>query len=127
MSSQPVRQGEPYRVRHGQGYTVFEHVSHGVAAELLIFVPEREPVRIWRLRLRNLSGQRRRLSATAYVEWVLGVLPDVMRRFIVTEVDPATGALFARNAYNSEFAGRIAFAAGSRGNSSFVGEEGTGV
>ena len=28
---------------------------------------------------------------------------------VVTEVDPTTGALFARNVYNREFAGKAAF------------------
>jgi cellobiose phosphorylase len=35
----PVREAEPYFIRHGQGYTVFEHTSHGIAQELLLFVP----------------------------------------------------------------------------------------
>ncbi len=28
---------------------------------------------------------------------------------VVTEIDPKSGALFARNAYNTEFADRVAF------------------
>jgi len=61
------------------------------------------------LKLRNDSGQPRRLSITGYVEWVLGDLREKTAMHIVTESDPASGALFARNAYNTEFPNRVAF------------------
>jgi cyclic beta-1,2-glucan synthetase len=106
----PIREAEPYTIRHGQGYTVFEHTSHGIAQELLLFVPVDASVKISVLRLRNRSDRRRRLSITNYNELVLGVERSKSAPYVITEIDPESGAIFARNPYNNEFAGRVAFA-----------------
>lgn len=105
----PIREPGPYLIRHGQGYTVFERTSHGLAQELLLFVPNDAPVKISLLRLRNQSDRRRRLSVTGYKELVLGVQRGTSAPYIITEVDEATGAILARNPYNNEFSHRIAF------------------
>ena len=54
------------------GLQPFEHASHGISLELLQFVPVDDPIKISRLKIANRSGRARRLSVTAYVEWVLG-------------------------------------------------------
>ena len=102
-------QSATYRTRHGFGYSVFEHTSGGIRSELWIYVDLHENVKYSVLKVRNESGRMRRLSATGYVEWVLGDLRSKSSMHLVTEIDPRSGALFARNAYNTEFAGRIAF------------------
>jgi cellobiose phosphorylase len=105
----PRRGTGAYRTRHGFGYTVYEHVEEGIASELWVFVDPVEPVKYAVLKLRNLSGRERRLSATGYVEWVLGDLASKTRMHVVTGVDLATGLLTARNAYNADFGARCAF------------------
>ncbi len=105
----PIRETNPYVIRHGQGYTAFEHTSHGIAQELLMFVPIDAPVKIARLRLHNKTDQKRRLSITSYTELVLGKERSLSAPFIITEVDQTTGAILARNPYNNEFAHRVTF------------------
>ncbi|MBP1596567.1 MAG: ndvB 2, partial [Acidobacteria bacterium] len=99
----------PYATRHGFGYSVFEHKERGIRSELWVYVARDAPVKFTVLKVHNESGRSRRLSATGYAEWVLGDLRPKSAMHVITEVDPNTGALFARNPYNTEFADRVAF------------------
>ncbi|HUX26548.1 MAG TPA: glycosyl hydrolase family 65 protein [Burkholderiales bacterium] len=105
----PSRGATPYVTRHGFGYSRFEHAEQGIRSELTVFVALDAAVKFSTLKVRNASGRARRLSVTGYVEWVLGDLRPKSNMHVITEIDPASGALYARNAYNTEFADRIAF------------------
>jgi cellobiose phosphorylase len=105
----PSRGATPYVSRHGFGYSSFEHTEDGIGSELTVYVALDAAVKFSVLKVRNESGRTRRLSATGYVEWVLGDLRPKSTMHVITEIDPASGALYARNAYNTEFADRIAF------------------
>ncbi|WP_333826346.1 GH36-type glycosyl hydrolase domain-containing protein [Pararhodobacter sp.] len=106
----PVRDNGLYVARHGFGYSRFEHSAHGIDAALTQFVPMEDPLRISRLVLHNTSGTVRRLSVTAYAEWVLGPSRGATLRHIITRRDEETGAILARNPFSTAFPGRVAFA-----------------
>jgi cellobiose phosphorylase len=98
-------------VRHGQGYTRYNHRSCGLDQELLVLLPPDDPVKLLCLTVRNVGDQPRRLSATFYLEWVLGSLRDNAPMQVVCESDAASGAILARSAWAGEFASLLAFAA----------------
>ncbi|HXH32620.1 MAG TPA: glucoamylase family protein [Bacteriovoracaceae bacterium] len=110
MTPLPIREPEPYLIRHGQGYTRFEHTSHGIEQSLEVFVALEAGVKFGRVKLKNTGSTPRRISVTSYVEWVLGFHRGSTAAYIIPEHDPQTGAILARNPYNNEFASRIAFA-----------------
>jgi cyclic beta-1,2-glucan synthetase len=98
-----------YKVSHGRGYTRFHHESHGLLQEMTVFVPLDDPVKVIKLRLQNTTSEQRRLSATYYAEWVLGVHREGNSSFIVTEWDQMNAVLMARNAYQENFREATAF------------------
>ncbi|HEY9685369.1 MAG TPA: glucoamylase family protein [Coleofasciculaceae cyanobacterium] len=119
----PIRdESSSYIVRHGQGYSRFEHTSHEIKLDLLQYVPLEDPIKISRLKIKNMSDRIRRLSMTAYVEWVLGQSRSVSAPYVITELDPETGALFAQNPWNAAFKGRVAFMDLSGRQTSWTGD-----
>jgi cyclic beta-1,2-glucan synthetase len=131
-TSSPCGGAAPYVTRHGFGYSVFEHTEDGIHSELTIFVALGDPVKFSVLRVSNRSGRPRRLSATGYVEWVLGDLRAKSAMHVTTEIDARNGAMCARNPYNTEFSDQVAFfdvddptrtVTGDR--SEFIGRNGT--
>ena len=105
----PTRSVAPYVTHHGFGYSVFKHFEDGIESELCIYVGIDAPVKFSMLKLHNRSDRRRSLSVTGYLDWVLGDERAKTLMHVVTELDTETGALFARNACNTDFSGRFAF------------------
>jgi cyclic beta-1,2-glucan synthetase len=105
----PVRGTTPYVIRHGFGYSVFEHAENGIISELTVYVAIDASAKFSVLKLRNLSGRPRRISVTGFWEWVLGDQRQKHLLHVQTEVDQKTGAFLARNFYNTDFSEEVAF------------------
>ena len=132
VTPSPARGSNPYVVAHGIGYTRYTHTSHGIAQELLVFVPPDDPVKLFRLRLQNTSDREQLLSVTFYAEWVLGENRERTQAYLTTAADPETGALLARNVYHPDYPQRVAFADVNRGprkwtcdRTEFIGRNGS--
>ena len=120
----PCRGRGAYRTRHGFGYSVYEHVEDEIATEMWVFVAAEDAVKYYVLRVRNLSDSERHLSATGYVEWVLGDLRMKSQMHVVCEQDTDSGVLTARNPYNIEFGGRVGFFDTDASGCSFTSDRG---
>ncbi len=99
----------PYITRHGFGYSVFEAIEDGISSEATVFVDIQSSIKFIVLKIKNRSGRLRKLSATGFMELVLADMRPKSVMHIVTETDHTTGALFAKNNYNTIFQGRVAF------------------
>lgn len=112
-TAEPIRELDAYRARHGQGYTHYEHNSHGIEQLLTVFVPLDDQgglsLRVQRMRLINRSDRHRLISLMAYSEWVLGTNKEETQMHVRTEYDPESQALFAYNPYNPDFSHHVAF------------------
>jgi cyclic beta-1,2-glucan synthetase len=115
LTSAPRADGGSYRARHGHGYSIFEHNSHGIEGAMTVFVPVDQeggdPLRVTTLSLRNDTSETRRLTVTMYAEWTLGEDRGRSQMHVLTDWDPDLGALTARNHYQPDFGGLLAFIA----------------
>ncbi|MEI7849824.1 MAG: hypothetical protein WCK35_28785, partial [Chloroflexota bacterium] len=110
----PSRDDSPYLIRHGAGYSIFEHASHGLIQTLRVFAVVDKPVKIIQLKLENKTPLTRRINITYYAEWVLGNSRDTTAQYIIPEFDSRHFVLLARNPYNEEFSKNVAFLASTR-------------
>ena len=61
-----------HRVRHGQGYTVFECLHRNMVLETTFFADRDERLKLVQVSVRNEGIGPRRMRALAMVEWQLG-------------------------------------------------------
>jgi cyclic beta-1,2-glucan synthetase len=105
----PCRGASAYNTRHGFGYSIFEHSEDGIDSSMTVYADIEQPVKFIVIKLHNKSQRQRRLSATGYIEWILGDLKAKTQMHIVTELDLQSGAILAHNKYNTEFTNKVAF------------------
>ncbi len=100
-----------YEVRHGFGYSVFDHESQGLRQELTMFMVRDDPVKVARLRIENRSDRSRRLSVFSYEHWSLGGLASETTIDVTTTHRGTERAIFATNPHREHYGEHVAFSA----------------
>ncbi len=105
---QPTRQDPKqyrYECRVGLSYNVIKSEYKGIAAEGTYFVPERETLEVWRVRVTNNSKKPRRLTAVSFVEFclwdALNDMTDFQYNLNIAEVavDKKTSTIYHTSSY----------------------------
>lgn len=117
----PIRRENAYIIRHGTGYTRFEHCSHGIGHQQTLLVPIREPVKLNLIRLFNPGSTIRELTLTYYIRPVLGVSDQVSQQHVISQFDSELDVLAFANPFNTDFPGRFTFMAASEPVASYTG------
>lgn len=96
-------------IRHGLGETRWTSLVDGLDHELHCFVAEDDPVKVMRLRVVNQTDKLRRVTATCFVDWILGAITDQPAPFRNSAYRPDLQAILGRNFWSSAFGGKVAF------------------
>ncbi len=110
----PVREKEAYLIRHGAGYTSWEHNSHGLIQKMIAYVSPEYPLKAVNVFLKNPGRHNRRISITFYIEPVLGSNRAQTQQFIVSEFNTHANAILACNTAGRKPPGGVFFLASSR-------------
>lgn len=89
---------QEYEVRHGIGYSLFNHKVDNIKSEMKVFVVPHNPVEVMQVTLTNQDSVVRNLDISTFFEWGLGNAPDEHREFhkifINSKFDEGTNALY---------------------------------
>ena len=107
----PIREESAYRIRHGAGYSTFEHEHDGIATRLRAGMAERDPVKLQVLEVTNTGDRARHISCAAYVEWVLGASRERTRFDVNAAYDSDSEVMTAANPFDPDLPGMTAFLA----------------
>ncbi|WP_206155038.1 GH36-type glycosyl hydrolase domain-containing protein, partial [Clostridium muellerianum] len=109
ISPKPIRDSGEYIIEHGFGYSNFKHEAYGIMGEMTMFVDVNESVKLCRIKLKNNTNEKRKLSISYYAKLVLGVTHEQSAQYIFTEFNKEKGYMYALNPYSEHFGKLICY------------------
>lgn len=125
VSRRPIHHENEYVVRHGFGYSTFQHYHQGILAEETMFVPRGESVKFIKIKLKNMGNEKRKLSLFYFAQLVLGVIPEETHTHIYTKLSDEGNFIYGENPYSEAFKNLYAYLKVVGGNNeTFTGDRG---
>ncbi|MCO4090335.1 MAG: cellobiose phosphorylase [Sphingorhabdus sp.] len=109
VSPLPAGSDNDCQVEHRMGETVWSCESEGLVQEMACSVAVDDPVKIIRVTLSNRLSTPRRITATYFVDWLLGAVSGEPGPYRKSWYRADLHALLAQNRWHRDFAGRTAF------------------
>ncbi|UUZ63065.1 hypothetical protein LP417_25495 [Polaromonas sp. P1-6] len=100
---------QAFRVRHGQGYTVFECLHGELKVETTFFADRCDAVKIVQVCLHNQGSGKRNLRALAMVEWQMGAARHERRTVQTWKGKDLPAVLAQQRESRAGFGGNSAF------------------
>lgn len=97
----PYETGGGYEVSFGLGYTKYLSIVSDILVELIVFVPKDDLVKISMIKVKNLSGRRRKLSLRYYINPVLAFSNNFREKNVKTTIE--NDKIIFENRYEKEF------------------------
>jgi cyclic beta-1,2-glucan synthetase len=101
--------GVQHRVRHGQGYTVFESRAAGLVMHATFLADPTDSIKLVQVQLRNEGAGARRLRALAMAEWQLGANRGERRTVATWSPHGLPGVMAEQRETRAGFGGSTAF------------------
>ena len=96
-----------FEARHGLGWSRLTGATDWLEVEATQTLASGQPAKLTRLRLTNRTGRTLRLEVSAFAELVLGQHRARTATSLRAGFDPATGAVLARNPFETAITGRV--------------------
>ncbi|MEW8956343.1 glucoamylase family protein, partial [Clostridium sp.] len=103
ITPKPLRGKEEYVVEHGFGFSKFSHMSNDIKGEITWFTPLDHSLKIGIVKLKNLQGNKRKISLTYYSNLILGVNEQGVHKTISTYYDEEGNFIYGKNPYSEKF------------------------
>ena len=100
-----------HRVRHGQGYTVFESTHDSLGMQTTFFADRDDAVKLVHVQLRNNGTRTRQLRALAMAEWQLGAAQTERRTLLTSHPADGNAVMAQQRESRAGFGGATAFLA----------------
>ena len=94
---------DDYSCRHGMNYTIIKGIKNGIEAEVLYFVPLKTWAEVQKVRLKNNTGQSKKIKLFSFVEWALwnaaADMENFQRNFSTGEVEIEGNTIYHKTEY----------------------------
>ncbi|SHI04026.1 Cellobiose phosphorylase [Clostridium collagenovorans DSM 3089] len=103
ITKSPINNGGQYVVKHGFGYSIFEHKQNDIYGKMTMFSSMNKNIKFCKINLKNTCDKEKNLTLSYYAHMVLGVVPQHDAAHIYSDVSGKKKYIYSRNPYSMHF------------------------